>query len=123
MEPIQIILTAISTAAGVASGAVTVGPWLVAYLREVNRNRRASEVLQWLHNLGSLCETDVRRLVADWQPRVPVAPAVRAELVLLLTNLIRTSRFHSTQGTPLSSYLRCDRLIEQLLANLQPRRR
>lgn len=38
-------------------------------------------------------------------------------------NLERTSRFHSTQGTPLSSYLRCDRLIEQLLNNLQPKRR
>jgi hypothetical protein len=44
-------------------------------------------------------------------------------LATLLTNLTRTCRFHTTQGTPVSSYLRNERLIEQLLANLQPRRK
>jgi hypothetical protein len=52
------------------------------------------------------------------EPPYEVAPGVRDELALLLINLVRTSRYHTTQGTPLSSYLRCDRLIEQLLALL-----
>jgi serine/threonine protein kinase len=123
MESIQTILTALSAAVSATTGAVTVGQWLVGYLRQQNRHRKATEVLQWLHNLGSASDGDVRRLVADWQPPTPLSDEVREELILLLTNLVRTSRFHSTQGTPLSSYLRCERLIEQLLANLQPRRR
>jgi serine/threonine protein kinase len=44
-------------------------------------------------------------------------------LAQLVVNLTRGARFHTTQGTPLSSYLRCERLIEQLLSNLQPQRR
>src|SRR5204863_3393520 len=56
-------------------------------------------------------------------PPTPVGAEVRTELGDLLTNLVRGARFHTTQGTPLSSYLRCERLIEQLLSNIQPKRR
>jgi serine/threonine protein kinase len=123
MEIIFSILSALSSAGGAIGGAVTVGQWLVGYLRAHNRDRKAGDVLQWLRALGATSEVDVRQLVADWDPPYPVTPALRDELTLLLTNLVRTSRFHTTQGTPLSSYLRCERLIEQLLTNLEPKRR
>jgi serine/threonine protein kinase len=70
-----------------------------------------------------MSEADVRRMVAAWEPERPVDDDARSELTAVLVNLVRGARFHTTQGTPLSSYLRCERLIEQLLANLQPRRR
>lgn len=126
MEPIQsiqAILSAVSATAGAVTTTVAVSGWLVNYLRRLNRNRKANEVLQWLKDLGSLSEADVRRVVDAWDPPTRVSKEVREELIQLLANLVRTSRFHSTQGTPLSSYLRCDRLIEQLLNNLQPKRR
>ena len=123
MELIGAILAAFSTAAGAAGGTVTVGRWLVSYLRARTRERRTAEVLKFLYDLGCVREAEVQELVKNWRPTTPVDPAVRTELTLLLTNLVRGARFHTTQGTPLSSYLRCERLIEQLLANLEPKRR
>jgi serine/threonine protein kinase len=43
-------------------------------------------------------------------------------VIALLTNLVRGVHFLSTQGTPRSSYLRCEKLIDQLLQGLQPKR-
>jgi len=87
------------------------------------RNAPARQVLKTLHDLGCLNEGAVRTLVRQWRPAVPVSPATRNEMATLLTNLTRTCRFHTTHGTPLSAYLRNERLIEQLLANLQPKRK
>jgi serine/threonine protein kinase len=70
-----------------------------------------------------MTDAAVEDLVRNWKPPAPVPAGVRAELTLLLTNLVRGARFHTTHGTPLSSYVRCERLIEQLLANLVPKRR
>src|SRR5437868_3285467 len=111
MEIIASILSALSAAGGAVGGAMTVGRWLVVYLRARSRDQKAGKILQWLRALGAASEAEVRRLVDEWDPPFEVSPAVRTELVLLLTNLVRTSRLHSTQGTPLSSYLRCERLI------------
>src|SRR5947208_2125643 len=110
MELICNILSALSAAAGAVGGTVSVGQWLVGYLRARTRDRRQAEVLQFLHDLGCVTDTEVRELIDGWDPPAPLASAVRAELILLLTNLVRGARFHTTQGTPLSSYLRCERL-------------
>jgi serine/threonine protein kinase len=116
-------LSALSSAAGLTGGTLSVGQWLVSYLRDRARQKRTAEVLKFLHDLGCASEAEVQKLVAHWEPPVSVAPALREELAQLLINLVRGARFHTTQGTPLSTYLRCERLIEQLLANLQPKRR
>jgi serine/threonine protein kinase len=103
--------------------ALSVGGWLVTALRGRMRDTPARQVLKTLHDLGCLTEGDIRTLIRQWRPATPVSPATRDELATLLTNLTRTCRFHTTHGTPFSSYLRSERLIEQLLANLQPKRR
>jgi hypothetical protein len=123
MGPIGEILGALSSATGLAGGAFTVGQWLVAYLRARTREKRTAEVLKFLHDLGCASEADVHRLVNNWDPPTPVPSALREELAQLLSNLVRGARFHTTQGTALSTYLRCERLIGQLLDNLQPKRR
>jgi serine/threonine protein kinase len=79
--------------------------------------------MEMVRSLGAMSETKVRQLVAGWKPKPGVLPETREELTGLLQNLVRGARFHTTQGTPLSAYLRCERLIEQLLANIQPKRR
>jgi serine/threonine protein kinase len=123
MQAIVEILSALASAGALAGGTLSVGQWLVTYLRSRAREKHTAEILKFLHDLGCANETEVQRLVKNWEPPVSVAPALREELAQLLTNLARGARFHTTQGTPLSSYLRCERLIEQLLANLQPKRR
>jgi eukaryotic-like serine/threonine-protein kinase len=123
MELITGILTALSTAARAVSGSLAVGQWLVNYIRTCTREKRAADVLTFLHDLGCVNEAEVQTLVKNWKPPTPVSDEVRGELTALLTNLVRGARFHTTQGTPLSSYLRCERLIAQLLAKLEPKRR
>src|SRR5262249_38677372 len=51
-------------------------------------------------------------------------PDVQAEeLTGLLINLAHGTRFHTTHGTPRSSFLRCERLLDQLLSCALPKRR
>lgn len=123
METITAILAAFGAAATTVRGAVSVGQWLTGHLRDLMRNARTASVVRAVRDLGAMAEADVRRMVDRWQPPTPVGPVERAELAAVLVNLVRGARFHTTQGTPLSSYLRSERLIEQLLANLEPRRR
>jgi serine/threonine protein kinase len=121
VELILKILSDFGTA--IASTTVlSVGGWLVTALRGRMRDAPARQVLKTLHDLGCLTEGNIRTLVRQWRPAVPVSPATRDELATLLTNLTRTCRFHTTHGTPFSSYLRSERLIEQLLSNLQSKR-
>ncbi len=123
MEIIGAILSAISAAPAVVKGTISASQWLVNYIRSRTREQRKAEVMKFLHDLGCVSETEIQELVKSWRPAVAVPAAMRVELTLLLTNLVRGARFHTTQGSPLSSYLRCERLIEQLLANLVPKRR
>jgi len=123
MEALITILKTFSVAVGATQGTITVGQWLVNYLKTRTKDKRSAEVLQFLQELGCTGDKQVQELVRNWSPPTPVAASVRDELTLLLTNLVRGARFHTTQGTALSSYLRCERLIEQLLANLEPKRR
>ncbi|HVK08562.1 MAG TPA: serine/threonine-protein kinase [Gemmataceae bacterium] len=123
MDVIVGILTAFGSAVQATKGAIFVGQWLTGHIRERMRLADTAKVLKALRDLGCLSDADVRGLVENWKPDPPVGQDIRNELVALLTNLVRGARFHTTQGTPLSSYLRCERLIDQLLANLQPRRR
>lgn len=123
MDSLNEILAAFSAAVGATVSVGNFGRWLIGYLRDENRNRKAGEVLRWLGGLGAVSESDVRRLIDQWDPPVKVTRADREELTVLLSNLVRTSRFHSTHGTPLRSFLKCERLIERMLANIVPRRR
>jgi serine/threonine protein kinase len=96
---------------------------VVNIVRNRMRNAPAQKVLQTLHDLGCMKEGQIRTLIRQWRPGIEVTATQREELAGLLTNLTRTCRFHTTDGTPSSSYLRSERLLEQLLANLQPKRK
>jgi hypothetical protein len=121
VDHISGILSVLSTVAQAASSSLTLYHSLAGYLRDRTRRKKSSEVLRFLAELGACSEQQVRGLVDRWRPPTPVAPQVREELATLLTNLVRGARFHSTHGTPLSAYLKCDSLVEQLLANIQPK--
>jgi hypothetical protein len=122
MELIPEILAAFAGTVGTAASALTIGQWLVGYLRDVGRRRTTAQVLAYLRALGLLSEAAIAQAIKDWKPASAVTPEAKAELQQLLVNLVRGARFHTTKGTPRSAYLRCERLIEELLQDVQPRR-
>ncbi len=65
----------------------------------------------------------MRTLVEDWPHAGSITDSQREELILLLTNLTRGARLHTTHGTPLSGYLRFDHLISKLLTSIEVKRR
>jgi serine/threonine protein kinase len=115
----------LGTAISTAHGGFTVYSWLVGYIRKKGHLNRADEIKKWLESLGCLSESAVRQLVEDWAATLstPLGKEMGEELIDLLINLTRGARFLTTNGTPRSSYLRCEKLIDQLLTNLQPVRK
>ncbi len=122
MEIVNTILSALASSFSVVGGALSIGQWLKSHLRKTYQDSKAKDVLTFLQKLGCVNEDDIRKLVEGYKFPKPLERKYRDELIMLLTNLSRGARFHSTHGTALSSYLRCERLLEQLLANIQPRR-
>ncbi len=123
MDVIANILGPIGTVAQAIGGTYTVASLLTSYLRDWARTQKTVRVLAFMEQLGLVSETEVREAVKNWNAPKIFTPAQKEELTDLLINLVRGARFHSTNGTPLSSYLRCAHLIEQLLQNIQPKRR
>src|SRR5205814_9360276 len=76
-----------------------------------------------LDALGNLADNDIRRRVQEFAQSKHRPPDQADELTALLVNLAHGSRFHTTHGTPRSSFLRCEHLLDQLLSSVMPRRR
>ena len=115
------LLSVISAGAGALTGTYGVASIVIAHLRDYGKNRKAGEVLKFLQDLGLKTETDVRLAVDNWKAPKGFTGEHKDELMALLTNLVKSARFHSTNGTPVSSVLRSAQLIEQLLQNVQPK--
>lgn len=110
-------------ATGAITGTVSCATYLVRFLRNRARGQKSAEVLTFFKQLGVKTEADVRAAVENWEMPKGFTEENRNEMLGLLTNLVHGARFHSTQGTPLSSFLRCEHLIDQLLQNIQPKHR
>jgi len=123
MDVFTTIFTIFTTTTGVISGSTTCANFVVPWLRHWSRERKATQIAAFIHQLGLKTEGDIKTAVGTWEMPKGFTETHRAEMVVLLTNLTRGARFHSTQGTPLSAYLRCERLIEQLIQNIQPKHR
>lgn len=123
MDIITSIIAPIGSIAGAISGSYAVANILIEQLRKRGRNKKTAEVLEFLEQLGLQSEADVRQAVGKWSAPEAFTDENKEELIGLLINLTRGARFHSTQGTALSSYMRCERLIEDLLRGIQPKRK
>jgi hypothetical protein len=118
------LLEHLAAALNTAKAGFSTCHWLVGYIRKRGHENRAGEVKAWLEDLGLLSEAVVRQCVEDWaEDQAAVTPEQQEELIGLLVNLTRGARFLTTNGAPRSSFLRCEKLIDQLLAALQPARR
>jgi len=122
MEILSSLLQALFTDV-TAKTAVSMYHWVVRYMTGKCDGQPEAVVLKLLNDLGCLGENDIRRQVSAFARRAKLADGQAEELTALLINLARGAHFHTTQGTPRSSFLRCARLLERLLSHLQPVRK
>ena len=123
MELLTTLLGTLGTVVSVAQGGFSLYQWLVGYIKGSMAEARSETVRQLLQDLGSVSDSDVRRLVNDWAREKNIPDQQCEELIPLLINLTHGARFHSTHGTPTSGFIKNARLIDQILSNLQPERR
>lgn len=104
---------------------VQLGNWVFTVLRKLGQERKADEIRRFLDDLGSTSEHDVRALVEAWAKArsQPFTAAQTEELIGVLINLTRKARLIMDQGGFRSSILRSLPLIDQLLSDIQPKRR
>lgn len=133
MELLVQILGAVSAGFGVVKGAVGIYPVVEKWIRD-RMKKPADDIIpltvapvdpgkvtQFLKDIGAATEADVERALAKWSAPTGFTDAQRKELTALLKNLVRGGRFHSTNGTRLTNYLTAEKLLEQLLAGIQPK--
>src|SRR5260370_6184187 len=104
-------------AGGVATGAGEgLYHWLKKSVTDLFKDQGETKIVAALEEIGNLADADIRKRVAEFAREKKLAPDQAEELTGLLINLARGTRFHSTQGTPQSGFLRCERLLDQLLS-------
>jgi hypothetical protein len=118
MEFLTLILQNLSAALSVAGAGFSASLWIASKIRQSSQDRKAADLQHLLHDLGLVSETSIRQVVEGTLPGIPRVR--QQEVVAVLTNLVRGARFVTSEGIPRSSYLRSERLLDQLLANLQP---
>lgn len=103
----------------------TVAVRVSEYLKFNAHKKKATQIRQFLDELGVLTEASIRDFVNEWLDAKPedLSDEQREELIATLVNLARGARFLTTQGTPRSSFLRSERLLQQLLEEIQPVRK
>jgi hypothetical protein len=120
VEVINLLLNGLGIALATVQAAPNIRGLFTWFLRDKAHVQKADKIRQWLHDLGLLSPQAVRQAVDDWakdQKRL-TAPQ-REEVTALLIRLAQGAHLVSTTGTPRSSYLRSEKLLDQLLANLQ----
>jgi serine/threonine protein kinase len=96
---------------------------LKSTLNDLFKEDREQSITQALEEIGNLADIDIRRRVTELASHTKLEPGQAEELATLLINLAHGARFHSTHGSARSSFLRCERLLDQLLACVLPERR
>jgi serine/threonine protein kinase len=122
MDMLGSILMSLVTGAAAQAGR-TLYDVLKERLHDLFKEKSETSIVQALEAIGNLADSDIRKRVEELA-RLKKLPADQAEeLSVLLINLAHGARFHTTHGTPRSSFLRCERLLDQLLKCVLPKRR
>jgi serine/threonine protein kinase len=96
---------------------------LKSTLNDLFKEDREQSITQALEEIGNLADIDIRRRVAELAHHTKLAAGQADELATLLINLAHGARFHTTHGSARSSFVRCERLLDQLLDCVLPERR
>jgi serine/threonine protein kinase len=112
-----------SVVGGIASEAGrSIGSRVKDWLYDAFKDKSDSSIYDALASAGNLADSDIRKRVAELAGQKKLSQTEADELTNLLINLARGVRAHSTQGTLRSSFVRCERLIDQLLQGILPAR-
>jgi hypothetical protein len=89
------------------------------------RKTPAAVVQEQVKEMAKVPEAEIRKISEEILAKggAAISRERREELVGILMNLTRGARFLTTYGTLRTSYLRCERLLDQLMSNVQPIRR
>jgi serine/threonine protein kinase len=113
-----------SVAGGVAAQAGrSLYDGLKQYLNDTFKDQSEKKILQALAAIGNLADSDIRKRVDELARLKKLSADQAEELTALLINLAHGTRFHTTHGTARSSFVRCERLLDQLLKCVLPKRR
>jgi serine/threonine protein kinase len=92
------------------------------WLFDAFKDKSDKNIYDALAAAGNLADSDIRKRVADLVSQKKLSACEGEELANVLINLAHGVRAHSTQGTFRSSFVRCERLIDQLLQGILPTR-
>jgi serine/threonine protein kinase len=96
--------------------------WLKNYFTTKGQQLKSPQVLELLAQVGDAAPADVAKLVDNFAKQVHLSDAQRQELRELLIRMVHGAKKLNSEGTPRSSYLRCEKLLEQLLDGLRTKR-
>jgi serine/threonine protein kinase len=97
--------------------------WFTGYFKRSVGNLKSADIKSLLSQLGTMTPQTVVKLVQQQLgANKQISDDQRAELVNVLIHLTKGARTLTTQGSPRSSYLRCEKLIDQLLRGLDVKR-
>ncbi|MEW4486643.1 serine/threonine-protein kinase [Thalassoglobus sp. JC818] len=116
--PIKELIDLVSILAPVVNAGY---PHIRGAVRSFCYTRRQDRILEFLGNLGTTTDHQIRRLVVDWERRqdVPLDETTLEQLCATLINLSHGAKFLTTQGTLRSSLIRSDKMIDLLLSQIE----
>jgi hypothetical protein len=120
---LEILLQGAITGIGSYAGCAFLG-WFTGYFKTAAGKLNSKDTKTMLCQLGAMTPQAIVRLVQQQLGnKEQINNYQRAELARVLIQLSKGARTLTTQGTPRSSYVRCEKLIDQLFRGLDIKRK
>ncbi len=98
--------------------------WFTGYFKKAAGKLKSADIKTLMSQLGTMTPQTIVQLVRrQLGDNKQITDHQRAELVQLLIQLSKGVRTLTSHGTPRSSYVRCEKLIDQLLRGLNIKRK
>jgi serine/threonine protein kinase len=125
MELIVSLLGAFSTAKDVLEVSTTVMDWVVEKINTWSKATPSKKIDDQLDKIARVTEAEIRGAAdkAFTGKKIAISAEQREELIGILINMTRNVRARNSYGVMRSSFLRSERLLDQLLSDVEPARR
>ena len=125
MELFALLLGAFSTAKDVVEVSTTVMDWVVERINSWSKASDSAKIDDQIGKIAKVTEAEIRSAAskAFAGKKVAISAEQREELIGILINMTRNVRARNSYGVVRSSFLRSERLLDQLLSEVEPARR
>ena len=125
MELILSLFQAYSAVRELSQAYGSVSDWVISKVNDWSRKVSNDTIGKVIGKLGKVTPAEIRAADARAFAVVQgeISPRQREELIDVLINLTRNVRTRNSMGLMRSSYLRSERLLDQLLSDVEPARR